>query len=1103
MLFSVKKFSITTTIAIILTLLACGQRVENPLDNPGSGIYTAGGGLVSIDIGDGLITKESPITPLSDTFQVVLTKQPAADVTIGTIISSNTGEVVVSTASLTFTTANWDVPQTVTVTGVDDLVLDGMQTVFIDLGNTSSIDPDWDNLDLGELVVNNLDDETPTTPAVILLIGDGLITREHPTTPWSDTFNVVLNSAPASDVTINPIVSTDTGEVIVSTATLTFTTANWDVPQTITVTGVDDAAVDGMQAVTVNMGSTSSADPSWNAIAAGSVTVYNLDDESPPSPGVIVNAGSSLLVSEDGNSSSFQVVLKSQPTVNVSINVSVSDPSEGTITFPFAGANGVITFTPLNWNTPQTITVAGMDDAITDGNQPFTVVLGITSSTDPNYDSTFNPPDVSFINIDNESPGVTVNAGSSMLVSENGNTSSFQIVLNAPPTANVDISVNISDISEGTIQTPFIGTSGTITFTPGNWSMPQTVIVEGVDDAITDGNQPFNVVLGITSSTDPNYDSTFNPPDVSFINIDNESPGVTVNAGSSMLVSENGDTSSFDIVLNAPPTANVTINVSVDDPLEGTIIFPFAGANGIITFTPLDWDTPQTIIVSGVNDNIADGNQPFNVVLGVTASGDTNYGGIFNPPDVAFTNVDDDHAGITVNIGNGLITKEHPTTPLTDIFEVVLNSEPTANVTLNSIVSTDIGEVTVNPGTLTFTPLNWFMPQQVTVTGVDDAAVDGIISVNIDLGTATSGDPNYDAFDPGDVTVFNIDDEAPYQVIVIPDTFLITSENGGTVKLKVVLNNAPTLNVTLSTIQSLDPSEGTVSPSSLTFTPTDWNVPHEIIVTGLNDGGPGDGDVIYNIDLGTTASGDPNWNGIDPGDVSLTNNDYMYIGDYTWNSVLIPGSFIAISGTGTLISSLYWLDPQTPFSPLDEGYYIVPLGFSFNFLGKYYSQIAVYTNGFASFSNEILNFNNFANQLLFQVWPPDEFVDILAPWWEDLTVSTGNMYYRTTGVSGSRVLTIEWDTVEVIGNNETYTFQLKLYETTNIIKFIYGDKTTSGPTSTSASIGLKDDATIDPLFYWFDGFDGTIGNDATYGPANYGRSHADFPLKDTVITFTP
>jgi hypothetical protein len=1102
MLFSVKTFTITTTIAILLALFACGQRIENPLDGY-SGIYTAGGGLVSIDIGDGLITKESPATPLSDTFQVVLTKQPTADVTIGPIISSNTGEVVVSTATLTFTTSNWDMPQTVTVTGVDDLALDGTQAVFIDLGNTSSTDPDWDNLDLGDLVVNNLDDETPTSPAVLVLIGDGLITKEHPTTPWSDTFNVVLNSAPAADVTINPIVSTNTGEVIVSTATLTFTTLNWDTPQPVIVTGVDDAAIDGMQAVTVNLGSTSSSDPSWNSLAAGSVTVYNLDDESPPSPGVIVNAGSSLLVSENGNTSAFEMVLKSQPTANVTINVSVSDPSEGTIQTPFVGNNGTLTFTPLNWNNPQTVTVAGVDDAITDGNQTFNVVLGVTASGDPNYDSTFDPPDVSFINIDNESPGVTVNAGSSMLVSENGNTSSFQIVLNAPPTADVDINVSISDISEGIIQTPFVGTNGTITFTPLNWDNPQTVTVAGMDDTIIDGTQPFTVILGITSSTDPNYDSTFDPPDVSFINIDNESPGVTVNAGSSMLVSENGDTSSFDIVLNAPPTANVTINVSVDDPLEGTIISPFAGANGVVTFNATNWNLPQTIIVSGVNDDVADGNKPFNVVLGLTASTDPNYDSTFDPPDVSFNNVDDDNAGITVNIGDGLITKEHPTTPLSDTFQVVLNSRPTANVTLNNIVSTDIGEVSVNPGTLTFTTANWNNPQTVTVTGVDDAVVDGIISVTIDLGTATSGDPNYAGFDPGDVTVFNIDDEAPYQVIIIPDTFLITSENGGAIKLKVVLNNAPTFNVTLSTIQTLDATEGTVTPSSLTFTPTDWKVPHEIIVTGVNDGGPGDGDVIYNIDLGTTTSADPNWNGLDPGDVNLTNNDYMYIGDYAWNSSLIGGSFVSISGTGTPISSFYWLDPQTPFSPLDEGYYIVPLGFSFNFLGKYYSQIAVYTNGFASFSNEILNFNNFANQLLFQVWSPDEFVDILAPWWEDLTVSTGNMYYQTTGVSGSRMLTIEWETVQVIGNNETYTFQLKLYETTNRIEFIYGDKTTSGGTSTTASIGLKDDAKIDPLFYWFDGFNGTTGNDATYLPINYQRSHTDFPVKDTVISFTP
>ncbi len=1112
MLFSVKKFSITTTIAIILTLLACGQRVENPLDNPGSGIYTAGGGLVSIDIGDGLITKESPVTPLSDTFQVVLTKQPTADVTISTIISSNTGEVVVSTASLTFTTSNWDLPQFVTVTGVDDLVLDGMQIVFIDLGNTSSIDPDWDNIDLGELVVNNLDDETPTTPEVLLLIGDGLITREHPTTPLSDSFNVVLNSAPAADVTINPIMSTDTGEVIVSTATLTFTTTNWDMPQSVTVTGVDDAAVDGMQAITVNMGNTSSTDPSWNSLAAGSVTVYNLDDESPPSPGVIVNAGSLLLVSEEGNTSAFEVVLKSQPTASVTINVSVSDPSEGTIQTPFVGTSGTITFTTANWNFPQTVTVAGVDDPDTDGTQTFSIILDPTSSADPNYNGTFDPPDVTCDNVDNESPGVTVNTGSSMLVSEDGYTSSFQIVLNSQPAADVDINLSISDISEGIIQTPFVGTSGTITFNATNWFMARTVTIAGIDDAITDGTQPFNVILDPTSSADPIYNDTFDPPDVSFTNIDNESPGVTVNAGSSMLVSENGDTSSFDIVLNTPPTANVTINVSVDDPLEGTIVAPFAGANGVITFNATNWNFPQTIIVSGVNDNVADGNQSFNVVLGATNSTDPNYNGIFDPPDVSFTNVDDDNVGITVNIGNGLITKEHPTTPLTDTFQVVLNSQPTANVTLNNIVSTDIGEVTVNPGTLTFTTANWNFAQTVTVTGVDDAAVDGIISVMIDLGTATSGDPNYDAFDPGDVTVFNIDDEAPFEVIIIPDASLVTTENGGAVKLKIVLSSQPTNNVTLSTIQSLDPTEGTVSPSSLIFTPTDWNTPHVITITGVNDGGPGDGDINYDIDLGTTTSADANWNGIDPGDITFTNKDFMYITDYIWNSTTLPGSFNSINATGTTItftSVEYYNPPPPTYPPEDEGFAIVPIGFDFNFIGKYYSEITVYTNGYASFNPVIYVLNCYANDLLFILWPPDNFINILSPWWDDLIMDTGFVYYETSGTAPNRVFTIEWENARVVAADDTYTFQIKLHETINVIEFIYGNSSNidgSGPPpadDTSASIGIKEDALMDPQNYYIEGKNGIVGNDASSASSYYGRMYTEFPGFDAVISFSP
>src|SRR5436305_1022357 len=52
------------------------------------------------------------------TFQVVLTTQPAANVLVP-ISSSNTAEASVSSSLLTFTPANWNVPQTVTVTGID------------------------------------------------------------------------------------------------------------------------------------------------------------------------------------------------------------------------------------------------------------------------------------------------------------------------------------------------------------------------------------------------------------------------------------------------------------------------------------------------------------------------------------------------------------------------------------------------------------------------------------------------------------------------------------------------------------------------------------------------------------------------------------------------------------------------------------------------------------------------------------------------------------------------------------------------------------------------------------------------------------------------
>jgi hypothetical protein len=58
------------------------------------------------------------------------------------------------------------------------------------------------------------------------------------------TFALVLDSLPSADVVVQ-LSSTDSTEGVVDPIAATFTTSNWQAPQTIIVTGTDDSAVDG------------------------------------------------------------------------------------------------------------------------------------------------------------------------------------------------------------------------------------------------------------------------------------------------------------------------------------------------------------------------------------------------------------------------------------------------------------------------------------------------------------------------------------------------------------------------------------------------------------------------------------------------------------------------------------------------------------------------------------------------------------------------------------------------------------------------------------------------------------------------------------------
>ena len=104
---------------------------------------------------------------------------------------------------------------------------------------------------------------------------------------------------------------------------------------------------------------------------------------------------------EAGGTATFTVKLSSQPTANVTIGVSSSDTSEGTV------SPSLLTFTSANWNVNQTVTVTGVNDSLNDGNQSYTVVLASANSSDSSY-SGLNTNDVSVTNTDMTLTAVTI-----------------------------------------------------------------------------------------------------------------------------------------------------------------------------------------------------------------------------------------------------------------------------------------------------------------------------------------------------------------------------------------------------------------------------------------------------------------------------------------------------------------------------------------------------------------------------------------------------------------------------------------------------------------------------------------------------------------------
>ena len=113
-------------------------------------------------------------------------------------------------------------------------------------------------------------------------------------------------------------------------------------------------------------------------------------------------------------------MLTTQPTANVTIALSVERHDRR---HRLAGS---LTFTAANWNTPQTVTVTGVDDAVDDGDVAYAIVTAAATSTDASYNG-LNAADVAVTNTDNDTAGITVTPTTGLVTTEAGGTATFTV----------------------------------------------------------------------------------------------------------------------------------------------------------------------------------------------------------------------------------------------------------------------------------------------------------------------------------------------------------------------------------------------------------------------------------------------------------------------------------------------------------------------------------------------------------------------------------------------------------------------------------------------------------------------------------------------------
>ena len=382
----------------------------------------------------------------------------------------------------------------------------------------------------------------------------------------------------------------------------------------------------------------------------------------------------------------------------------------------------------------------------------------------------------------------------------------------APEGGTVNVSVTLSANPERTVAIPLTATNqgsassadytvpSSVTFDADE--MSKTITFTAADDSIDDDDE--SVLLGFGANL-PSRVTQGAPNEATVTITDDDYPQVTVMFEADAYTVAEGDTVTVTVTLSADPERTVEIPIMATN--QGSASSADYTVPSSVTFNTDEMS--KTITFTAADDSIDDDDESVLLAFGTL------------PPSVSLgTNVqatvsinDDDSAGVSVSEASLTIDEGG-----SGAYTIVLDSQPTADVTITINDPSDNTDVTAEPASLTFTSTDWNSRKTVTVNAAQDADADD--ETAIVTHTVTSTDSSYSGASANSVSV-TVTDDAPAGVTVAFGQAAYRVTEGGGVSVTVSLNEDPERTVVILLVVTnqggASDSDYSGVPESVTF----------------------------------------------------------------------------------------------------------------------------------------------------------------------------------------------------------------------------------------------------------------------------------------------